>query len=88
MAFDGEDLVLTGDDLELRFHPVPPILTSPLAGTDWVLETLLDGETASSVPGDADAAARPTTVRSRRATGCRDVHRHWRPEAAGWSSCR
>lgn len=51
IARDGDDLVLTGDDVELRFRPVPPVPTSPLAGTDWVLETLIDGEVASSVMG-------------------------------------
>ena len=54
VAFDGEDLVLTGDDVELRFHPIPPIPTSLLTGTDWVLESLIDGETVSSVPGGLD----------------------------------
>ena len=48
-ARDGDDLVLTGDDVHLRFSPVPPIPTSSLAGTDWLLDTLLDGEAASSV---------------------------------------
>jgi heat shock protein HslJ len=46
---DRDDLVLTGDDVELRFSPVPPVPTSELVGSDWVLESLLDGGTASSV---------------------------------------
>lgn len=50
-ALDGDELLLTGDDVELRFRPVPPVPTSPLAGTEWVLESLIDGETASSVIG-------------------------------------
>ena len=51
IARDGDDLLLTGDDVELRFSPVPAVPTSALAETDWVLETLLDGEAASSVLG-------------------------------------
>ena len=51
VARDGDDLLLTGDDVELRFGPVAPVPTSELVGTDWVLETLLDGEAASSVLG-------------------------------------
>jgi heat shock protein HslJ len=50
-ARDGDDLLLTGEDVELRFRPIPPVPTSALAGTDWVLDTLIDGETASSVMG-------------------------------------
>jgi heat shock protein HslJ len=50
-ALDGDDLVLSGEDVELRFRPIPPVPTSRLAGTDWVLESLIDGETASSVMG-------------------------------------
>jgi heat shock protein HslJ len=51
VALDGTDLLLTGPDVELRFRPVPEIPTSQLAGTEWVLETLLDGEVASSTTG-------------------------------------
>ena len=51
VARDGDDLLLTGDDVELRFSRVPAVPTSALAETDWVLETLLDGEAASSVLG-------------------------------------
>jgi heat shock protein HslJ len=50
-ARDGDDLLLTGDDVELRFRPVAPAPTSELVGTDWVLETLVDGEVARSVMG-------------------------------------
>ena len=49
IARDGDDLLLTGDDVELRFGLVPPVPTSELVGTNWVLESLIDGETASSV---------------------------------------
>ena len=45
-AVDGDDLVLTGDGVRLRFTPVAPVPDSPLEGTRWVLETLVEGETA------------------------------------------
>ena len=48
---DDEELVLTGDGATLRFRRVPPVPTSELAGTDWALDTLVEGETASSVAG-------------------------------------
>lgn len=63
-----EELVLTGDGATLRFSRVPPVPTSELAGTDWVLDTLVEGETVSSVAGgstlrlEADGAAGGTTA--------------------------
>lgn len=51
-AVDGEELVLTGDGVELRFAPVPAVPDSPLEGTRWVLESLVAGDTASSVQGE------------------------------------
>lgn len=50
-ALDGPDLLLTGDDVELRFRLVPPVPPSTLTGTGWVLETVLAGEVASSTVG-------------------------------------
>ncbi len=51
-AVDGAELVLSGEGVELRFGPVPTVPDSPLADTRWVLESLVDGETASSVQGE------------------------------------
>lgn len=77
-GLDGSDLVLTGDDVELRFRPVPPVPPSPLAGTDWVLETVLDGEVASSVTGrstlrlETDGSFTATTA-------CTTMSGRWQP---------
>ena len=49
---DGDDLVLSGDGVRLRFSPVPPVPDRSLAGTRWVLETLVEGEVASSTVGE------------------------------------
>jgi heat shock protein HslJ len=49
VVFEGVDLLLRGTGVELRFRPVPPVPTSELVGTEWTLDTLIDGETASSV---------------------------------------
>ena len=65
---EGEDLILTGDGATLRFHRVPPVPTSELTGTDWVLDTVVEVETASSVRGgstlrfDADGTVGGTTA--------------------------
>jgi heat shock protein HslJ len=50
-ALDGPDLLLTGEDVELRFRLVPPVPAGALTGTEWVLDTVLAGELASSTVG-------------------------------------
>lgn len=45
---EGDVLLLTGPDVELRFAPVPPVPAEQLVGTDWELDTLVEGETAST----------------------------------------
>jgi len=75
--FDGERLVLTGASADLVFSPVQPVPTSELTGTTWLLETVIEGETASSVAGEpatlrlaADGALTATT-------GCRTLIGSW-----------
>ncbi|MDT0275004.1 META domain-containing protein [Blastococcus goldschmidtiae] len=73
LATDGEELVLTGDGVELRFTPVAPVIESPFTGTRWVLETLVDGPTASSTtggPATLEVTAEGTLTGS---TGCRGL---------------
>ncbi|TFV65777.1 UNVERIFIED_ORG: META domain-containing protein [Bacillus sp. AZ43] len=79
-ATTEDGLVLTGDGVELRFTPVAPVPDSELAGTRWVLESLVDGETMSSTSGltgtlqlDRDSTAEATT-------GCRTITGTWLEE--------
>jgi heat shock protein HslJ len=68
VVVEAVDLVLTGPGVELRFRPVPEVPPSELVGTTWVLDTLLDGEVASSVVGgsmvrlEADGTVTATTA--------------------------
>ena len=75
-AMDEGFLVLTGPDLELRFRTLPPVPTSDLVGTRWVLETLLDGEIASSTlaPAELELSDDGTLTGS---TGCRELTGRW-----------
>lgn len=72
-ARDGELLVLSGPETELRYVPLLPVPTADLVGTVWTLETLIEGEAASSVMGE------PATLELRSdgtlsgSTGCRDL---------------
>ena len=53
-AVEDDQLVLTGDGVELRFDPVEPVEPSALVGTPWVLEAIIgaggpDGSASSPV---------------------------------------
>lgn len=50
---DGDALSLTSPETELHFVRVPPVPTAEMIGTTWVLESLIEGETASSTMGEA-----------------------------------
>lgn len=56
---EGDALSLEGEGVSFRFTATPEVPDASLAGTDWTLETMLDGETASSTV----AGAQPTTLR-------------------------
>ena len=68
----GNDLTLTQGALTIRFtdrEVVDP--DRPLAGTDWVVDTILDGDAASSVPPSPPATLRINDAGTFEATtGC------------------
>ena len=53
VARDGDQLVLRGDVVELRFVAQPEELAASLTGTSWVLDTIIEGETASTPAAEA-----------------------------------
>ena len=77
VAHDGDDLVLTGDGVRLRFSPVPPVPDRSLPGTRWVLETLVEGEVASSTLGEPAVLLLDSDRRATASTGCRSVTGTW-----------
>jgi heat shock protein HslJ len=74
---DGEQLVLEGVGLELRFDPLPEPPTAALVGTTWTLDTLFVGDVASAPMGE------PATLEFRDdgtfsgSTGCRTFNGTW-----------
>jgi heat shock protein HslJ len=52
-ASADNELRLTGPAVELRFAPLPPEPDASLIGTMWTLETLVEGETASTAAAEA-----------------------------------
>ena len=67
-------LTLTGDGVELLFKALPPVPTAELTGTVWVLESLVDEDSVSSVGGDRATLELYTDGSMLGSTGCRDLH--------------
>jgi heat shock protein HslJ len=67
---EDESLVLTGVGVELRFRLQPPVPEAALVDTEWILESLIDGEVASSTAGDARLELRSDGTFTG-STGCR-----------------
>ena len=76
-TMDGEDLLLSSDGVELRFTPVAPVQDSPLEGTRWVLETVVEDLTASSTVGDPAVLTLDADRRAEASTGCGTITGTW-----------
>ena len=70
-ARDGADLVLSGPAVNLTFSVVPPVEDKPLANTLWTLDTVLQGEVASSVAVASPLQLAPDGTMNG-STGCGD----------------
>lgn len=71
-ARDGDSLVLSGPEAELRFARLQPVPNADLVGPVWTLESLISGQVVSSVikAPTLQLHANGTLAAS---TGCRDV---------------
>jgi len=77
IGLDGDELLIQGPGVELRFVELAPPPTAELIDTVWMLETLVTGDVASSVAGE------PATLELRAdgtlhgSTGCREFDGTW-----------
>ncbi len=76
-SVDGTRLTLSGSGAGLGFEPVTPVPTSALVGTTWVLDTLIEGETASTVAGDPATLLLSADGTLTASTGCRTLTGTW-----------
>jgi heat shock protein HslJ len=77
LRLDGEQLVLEGAGVELRFDALPEPPTAELVDTTWILETLFVGDVATAPMGDpATLELRPDGSFSG-STGCRPFDGQW-----------
>ncbi|MEP6468946.1 MAG: META domain-containing protein [Chloroflexota bacterium] len=70
-AREGDRLVLSGEGVELTFALQPPIPDAEIVGTNWVLDTLMQGDAASTVQGATLLLAADGTFIA--STGCRHL---------------
>ncbi len=66
---------LSGTGVDFTFELLPPVPTAALLGTTWVLDTIIQGETATSTAADADPATLRLTADGTfvGGTGCRGL---------------
>jgi heat shock protein HslJ len=69
---DADQLVLAGDGVQLTFAVQPPVPDAKLIGTSFVLDTLMQGDTASTVQGEATLTLGADGT-FRGSTGCRQL---------------
>ncbi|MDP9494395.1 MAG: META domain-containing protein [Actinomycetota bacterium] len=69
-----DHLTLAGEGVELEFNELPPVPTADLTNTVWVLVSLIDGDTASSVGGERATLELFTDGSMLGSTGCRSLH--------------
>lgn len=74
---ESGDLLLTGDGVRLRFTPVVPEPERPLEGTRWVLDTLVEGDTAASTLGDPAVLVLDPDRTAEASTGCQSITGTW-----------
>jgi heat shock protein HslJ len=70
---DGQDLVLTGAQLELRFAPLEPPPAAELVATEWVLDSLVRGDAISSTVGRPATLMLDADGSFEASTGCRSL---------------
>jgi len=74
---DGERLVLSGPGVELVFSRLAPVPIEALVGTDWVLESLVDGEVVADAGGEPGLLRFDVDGSFGGSTGCRSFTGTW-----------
>ena len=66
-------LLLSGVGVALTFEEVRPVPTAALVGTEWVLETLIEGDVATAAGGDPATLRLTDGGEVEGSTGCRTL---------------
>lgn len=70
-AHNGNTLVLSGPQVELRYAFVPAVSAADLVGTVWVLDSLISGDAVSSTVGNEATLTLGADGTLSGSTGCR-----------------
>lgn len=73
-AMSDERLTLSGDGVELVFAALPQVPTAELTGTVWVLESLVQGDSLSTVTGERATLELFSDESMLGSTGCRTLN--------------
>jgi len=76
-------LVLSGENTTLEFEALPPVPTSELLNTVWVLDGLVTGDSVSSVVGDRATLELFSDGSFLGSTGCRSFNGTYTEDAEG-----
>lgn len=74
---DGGRLALTGDRGTLTFYRLPPVPTSDLVGTRWILESIVVGTTSRSPMGEPAVLGLRDDGTATISTGCQTMTGTW-----------
>jgi heat shock protein HslJ len=75
--YSGDRLVVQSEGADLTFDPVAPVPTAGLLDTTWILETLIEGETATTVGGEPAGLLLAADGTLTASTGCRALTGRW-----------
>jgi heat shock protein HslJ len=73
LSMEGERLALGGEGVELVFVALPPVPAEALTGTVWVLDSLIRGDSVSSVGGERATLELFSDGSMLGSTGCRSL---------------
>ena len=77
ISLDGDELLIQGPGVELRYVELAPPPTAELVDTVWTLETLVTGDVASSVAGEPATLELRSDGTLHGSTGCRGFDGTW-----------
>lgn len=77
IATEGDELVLTGPGISLRFTRLPELPTADLVGTTWTLESVFVGDVAASPMGEPAMLVLREDGSFSGSTGCRAFDGTW-----------
>jgi heat shock protein HslJ len=77
IGLDGDQLLVQGPGVELRFDELAPPPTAELVDTVWILDTLVMGDVASSVAGEPATLELRSDGTIQGGTGCRQFSGTW-----------